>query len=249
MDRFSFIKNLGLVAGVSTLPVKWVKVYDKFYLLQCFVAGFTHYHGPENLEHLREGEIIQLVREPDNKYDAEAIALHWNGLKIGFIPARYNFTLARLIDIQIPELHAEITHIKTESAPWENVAVAIYCLKERVIGSEIPTAARPLAVLETPKYRSLKTSRHAISRIERPSEEEKLVININRLPAGLEQIRKKYSAINRSGDNWFGDDGLRILDEEDIEKLLPQVKEVKSVINTLNQSFTEIIFDIENCAA
>ncbi len=60
--------------------------YKKYYLLQCFVRGFRFYEGPNLLGGMAEGHELELVREPDNEYDDCAIALYWNGKKIGFIP-------------------------------------------------------------------------------------------------------------------------------------------------------------------
>ena len=250
MDRSLFIKKLVATVGLSVLPANWVKVYDKFYLLQTFVAGFQHYYGPQLLTGFNEGDLLQLVREPDNDYDPGAIALHWNEHKIGFIPTRLNSVFARLIDIQALELHAEITHLKGEAKSWENVAVAIYCLKERKIGEALPPAAKNLMICDTPKYFSIRSSQNVISRINHVSREEKIVINMNKLPKRYERLHEKYGAGSyRQEDMWFRDHSFRILDEEDIESLLPEIKEVHDVVDDLNQGYTEISLELDKVLA
>src|SRR3954469_9287365 len=103
---------------------------------------------------MNEGEMLELVREPQNEHDENAIALHWNGHMIGYIPREENRILSRLMDIGTPELMAEITHIQPQARTWENVHIAVLILKERPRGDykKIPADLRSL---ETPKYFTL----------------------------------------------------------------------------------------------
>ena len=38
------------------------------------------------------------MREPENPYDVNAVALYAGGLRIGYVPRRRNSTVARLLD-------------------------------------------------------------------------------------------------------------------------------------------------------
>jgi len=124
MDRSDFLKNIIGLFGLAVLPPLAVKQYQKLYLLQCFVRGFKFYDGPQLLNNMKEGSMLELVREPDNKYDECAIALHYNNQKIGYIPSESNEVLSRLLDSKAVELVAEITHLQKEAATWENMHVA-----------------------------------------------------------------------------------------------------------------------------
>lgn len=166
MKRSDFVKSIIAAIGLSAVPVLFLKQYDKFYLLQFFVRGFKYYEGPNLLNEMHEGDMLELVREPGNEHDEFAIALHFNSKKIGFVPAESNEMLARLIDIGTPQLMAEITHLKAEAGYWEQVAIAIYVLKEKVEGSKINPEALCLTQLETPRYHSIKLSDNSIARIE-----------------------------------------------------------------------------------
>ena len=53
---------------------------DKVYFT---IAGTHHYYGKEFIE---SGMEVRLVKEPDNKYDKEAIKVELEGLgKIGYV--------------------------------------------------------------------------------------------------------------------------------------------------------------------
>ncbi len=164
MQRKSFIQYLTALGALGLLPANSFKHYRKFYLLQCFVAGFKFYKGMQLLPQMKEGDLLELVREPDNKYDDCAIALHWNNEKIGFIPASENALLSRLLDAHALELSAEITHLNKQVQPWENLGLAIHFLKELPTG-EVPQNIAYLTQLETPHYTSYKAGSNHITRI------------------------------------------------------------------------------------
>lgn len=170
MNRSNFIKGILALGGLAFLPTNIVKNYRKFYLLQFFVAGFRFYKGMDLLDLMNEGDQLELVREPNNKYDDCAIALHWNNEKIGFIPRDENALLSRLIDAQALEFVAEIIHLNKKVQPWENVNVAVSFLKET--NDEIPENQKYLTLLTTPHYYSYKRNEDYISRVDVSEDED-----------------------------------------------------------------------------
>jgi len=62
------------------------------------LAGFRHYDGGEVLRDLKPGARLELVREPDNPYDANAVRVEWRGVKLGYVPRRDNAAVARQMD-------------------------------------------------------------------------------------------------------------------------------------------------------
>lgn len=62
------------------------------------LAGFRHYEARENWRHMAVGDRLQLVREPDNPYDANAVRVEWRGVKLGYVPRRDNAAVARQMD-------------------------------------------------------------------------------------------------------------------------------------------------------
>ena len=62
------------------------------------LAGFRHYEAPETWRSMAVGERLQLVREPDNPYDANAVRVEWRGVMLGYVPRRDNAAVARQLD-------------------------------------------------------------------------------------------------------------------------------------------------------
>lgn len=52
----------------------------------------------ELVKSLPKGEDLELVREPDNRYDRFAVQVWARGLHVGYIPANQNRDLAAMLD-------------------------------------------------------------------------------------------------------------------------------------------------------
>ena len=87
---------MGLAVALCTLP-SWGA--DVFIVVQRSpLAGFRHYDGGEVLRDLKPGDRLELVREPENPYDANAVRVEWRGVKLGYVPRRDNAAVARQMD-------------------------------------------------------------------------------------------------------------------------------------------------------
>lgn len=62
------------------------------------LAGLRHYEGRTLWDAMQVGDRLVLVREPANPHDPNAVAIEWNGRRIGYVPRRENVDLARQID-------------------------------------------------------------------------------------------------------------------------------------------------------
>lgn len=164
MNRATFLKNVIGVFGLAVLPPLSYRQYRKLYLLQCFVRGFQYYAGPGLLDVMKEGSMLELVREPENEFDECAIALHFNSEKIGYIPAESNEILSRLLDGGVVEMVAEITHLNPDASTWENVHIAVSVLKET--SEPLPENAAYLTWLTTPEYHSVQLAENYIGRVK-----------------------------------------------------------------------------------
>ncbi len=68
-------------------------------LFDSYVAGTTHIKDESVFDDLKEGDKLQLQREPDNRFDENAIlVLDMKGRKLGYIPEKDNIVFARLMD-------------------------------------------------------------------------------------------------------------------------------------------------------
>jgi hypothetical protein len=174
MTRGNFLRNLIGFYGIAFLPLEMVKQYQKVYLLQCFVRGFQYYEGPKIINQINSSGLLEMVREPHNKYDPCAIALHFNNQKIGFIPMESNEVLSVLLDTKLLDLQAEITHIEPNTSDWESIYVAIYAMTE-IKDSQTQEKIEPYTLLETPEYYTLKSNHNTYTRVF--LEEENEILN------------------------------------------------------------------------
>lgn len=62
------------------------------------LAGFRYYEASEAWRHMAVGDRLQLVRETDSPYDANAVRVDWRGVKLGYVPRRDNAAVARQMD-------------------------------------------------------------------------------------------------------------------------------------------------------
>jgi len=61
-------------------------------------AGLRYHEAKAVWDQMQIGDVLTLVREPDNPYDARAVRVEWNGHKLGYIPRIENEAVARQMD-------------------------------------------------------------------------------------------------------------------------------------------------------
>ena len=67
-------------------------------VLETKVAGTMYYEPHEFEPIIKKDLLLKMVREPDNKFDKFAVALHLEDGKIGYLPKTQNEVIARLMD-------------------------------------------------------------------------------------------------------------------------------------------------------
>ena len=75
------------------------------------LAGFRHYQAGEVWRDMSAGDRLELVREPDNPYDANAVRIEWRGRQLGYLPRRDNAAVARQLD-RGAALEARVTQLR-----------------------------------------------------------------------------------------------------------------------------------------
>jgi hypothetical protein len=95
---------------------------DEILSLECVVAGTSYIENIFEIEeNLEKGQILDLKREPNNKFDGFAIVIYnEEGKKIGYIPRDKNETLARLMDA------GKWFYAKVQEITWEGNWLKIY---------------------------------------------------------------------------------------------------------------------------
>jgi HIRAN domain-containing protein len=90
---------LAAIGVAAIIHVPAVLAAEAFLVVQRSpLAGFRHYDGHEFWRDIRAGDRLELVREPENPYDAGAIRVEWRGRKLGYVPQRDNAAIARQLD-------------------------------------------------------------------------------------------------------------------------------------------------------
>jgi len=130
MNRRKFIEALTGMCGAAVIPANIFRRERKVYLLRCFVRGFRFYDGEKLLPRMRQGEALHLMREPQNEFDSNAIALHYDNSKIGFVPRESNDVISKLMDDGTLQIKAEIICVQRDADPWERLQIAVYLVKD-----------------------------------------------------------------------------------------------------------------------
>lgn len=125
MDRSDFLKSFGLGTAAIVLPTnsflqsKAVKIYDNY------VRGITYYQFTKCEQIIKEGDTLELRREPDNIYDSFAIEIFYKGFKMGYIAAYENIVLANMLDAGV-KLSAFVSKIRNNRIIYEALAICVY---------------------------------------------------------------------------------------------------------------------------
>lgn len=102
-------------------------MYEPSRLIVAFhVAGFQYWDGALVLEELKVGDALEIVPEPDNPQDANAVALRFGGVKLGYVPKESNELISLLCFYGHQDvLEARVQQVDREAAPWKQVRVGI----------------------------------------------------------------------------------------------------------------------------
>ena len=129
MLRRTFLQTLGVAGLSSVLPQRAeARPVRKVILAETYLAGFQYHEGMrrEVAQTLRQGATVFLNREPENRYDDQAIAVRTgDGYMIGYVPRDINPVPAVIAD-QGVILTAEIIRVDLNASPCERVRIRMY---------------------------------------------------------------------------------------------------------------------------
>jgi hypothetical protein len=130
MLRRQFIKIF--LAGFASLLLSPRKGKTKsLALFTCMTAGFQYYDGPEIIERLLPGTLLNLRREAGNRHDNLAVAVYTkSGEKLGYIPRVLNEVPAAHLDND-GELYAVVYNANPELPSWEMLEIMVMMRVQR----------------------------------------------------------------------------------------------------------------------
>ena len=122
MKRIEFLKqSVGLLGTVFLgLKQELQPKKEKLIYYEGSIAGYQYYNGPKLESEFRQGEALELRREPKNNFDKKAVAIYYKGEQLGYVKQTDNKTLSLLID-QNQKLSAQIKETKMEAPMWLRV--------------------------------------------------------------------------------------------------------------------------------
>lgn len=95
------------------------------------VAGFKYGEGLLCYEELKVGKELTMVREDNNKYDPNAIALYCGEFKIGYLPKDENECYAVFMDMGWTDVfEVRINKMDPDNHPEQQIGITIF-VKER----------------------------------------------------------------------------------------------------------------------
>ena len=93
-------------------------------LLRDFIAGYQFHGGIELEPQMGVGDTLELVREPENPHNHQAVAIRWGGVHVGYVPRRVNADIARRLDAG-ERLSGHLTRLDPQAETWQRVEFAI----------------------------------------------------------------------------------------------------------------------------
>lgn len=97
---------------------------DEHFEKDFYVAGVKFHKLYNIIERLKEGDDVQLIPEPDNKYDKYAIRIEVLDTMLGYIPRTLAIFVAAKIKSKIA-LSAKIIQISPESDSWTALKIKV----------------------------------------------------------------------------------------------------------------------------
>ena len=130
MDRRDFIANLLglplLIPFKDTFYQSDIGNNSKAILIQTSsIAGFQFYDGDHLWDQLSTGDMLQLIQEPDNHYDENAVEIYWRNSKLGYLPRVENTAIAQMMN-QEQEITAKISNKKESRNPWKRLTIEVW---------------------------------------------------------------------------------------------------------------------------
>lgn len=104
----------------------------KKHFLSTHIAGFAYHDGSSVFSELKIGTRLTLVREDENPYDPNAVALLYNDVLLGYIPQRENEMLAAFLDMGHAEIfEAKVQSLHPDAHPEHQVGVLVQIIRKK----------------------------------------------------------------------------------------------------------------------
>jgi hypothetical protein len=89
------------------------------------LAGFQYHAGAAMWESLRVGDVLTLVREPENAHDSLAVRVEWRGTQLGYLPRAENDAVAAALD-RGERVEGRIAALVEHKNPWRRLRIDVF---------------------------------------------------------------------------------------------------------------------------
>jgi hypothetical protein len=96
------------------------------YLLHCFIAGLQYYDVLEVWKFLKISDHLDLIPEPNNRFDHNAVMVVCKGKQLGYIPPSENRHIAKILNAGLNPYEARIQSLYQDNPMFERIEI---CLK------------------------------------------------------------------------------------------------------------------------
>ena len=76
------------------------------------------------IEDLKEDDELDLICEPDNKFDPNAIRIEFEDTMLGYVPKKFSAEVSAALEVG-HDLECKITKLTPSAKPWEQCEVTI----------------------------------------------------------------------------------------------------------------------------
>ena len=114
------------LASLFSLFVFSVQAQNIQFLVQSSpLAGFRYGEAADVWPQMRLGDALDLVAEPGNAHDPNAVRVEWRGRKLGYVPRRQNAALAWGLERGTP-LRARVSRLAEHPNPARRIEFEVY---------------------------------------------------------------------------------------------------------------------------
>ena len=104
---------------------------SKTYLLHCFIAGLQYYDVLEIWKSLKIGDLVDLIPEPENRYDPNAVMVAYNGKQLGYLPRSENRHIAKILNAGLNPYEARIQSLYQDNPMYERIEICLKVKKQK----------------------------------------------------------------------------------------------------------------------
>lgn len=91
------------------------------------LAGSQYYKLDALGWKIKPGEPLDLLREPDNPHDRNAVRVLWQGQPLGYLPRKENRAVAKALDEHEP-VYATVERIGSDPDPWKRLRISVFIM-------------------------------------------------------------------------------------------------------------------------